>query len=254
MSPRSRAGVADPSQRPERSDRLSAKDEILARLRTALAEPGQPEPLDAEQVPRAYQRADSKQETATDPAKIRDVLVGRLEEYGVHVHRTDAAGLPATVAQALDGKRPVLAAPGVPASWLDAVTDEIAYATGAESARELDAVGAVVTGCHTVIALTGTVVLRSDDVCGARALSLVPDHHVVVVQPEQIVLGVPAGIRRMQEDPCAAWTMVSGPSATSDIELSRVDGVHGPRTLHVIILDPETAENHQETSDDSTDS
>src|SRR5690606_34995268 len=98
---------------------------------------------------------------------------------------------------------------------------------------------AVLTGCHTAIALTGTLVLRGDGQGGRRAISLVPDHHVVVVESEQVVLGVPRAIERMAEDPRAAWTMISGPSATSDIELDRVEGVHGPRRLEIILIEPE---------------
>src|SRR5699024_12823405 len=94
---------------------------------------------------------------------------------------------------------------------------------------------------HTAIALTGTLVLRGDDRGGRRAISLVPDHHVVVVDSEEVVLGVPKAIERMASDPRAAWTMISGPSATSDIELSRVEGVHGPRRLEVGLIEPEPA-------------
>jgi len=98
----------------------------------------------------------------------------------------------------------------------------------------LDAIQAVVTGCTAAIAETGTVVLNSDADQGRRVISLIPDHHVVVVRESQIVADVPDVIALL--DPMRPQTWISGPSATSDIELSRVEGVHGPRKLDVIIL------------------
>lgn len=102
------------------------------------------------------------------------------------------------------------------------------------SARELDAVDAAVIGATVAIAVTGTIVLsgRADE--GRRAISLVPDLLVVVLRPDQVVETVPEGLRLLS--PTAPLTMISGPSATSDIELSRVEGVHGPRSLHVLIV------------------
>ena len=136
---------------------------------------------------------------------------------------------------------------------LERTRDNGAVDDGAPGPRELDVIDAVLTGCHTAIAVTGTLVLRSDDLSGRRALTLVPDRHVVVVQADQVVLGVPKGIERMGEDPSTPWTLISGPSATSDIELERVEGVHGPRQLHVVLVDPEPepdspAPTSQETS------
>lgn len=225
--------------RPQRSARLSAKQEILGRLRTALAVPRRDDVTEAADVPRAYQRADDRQETATDPAKVRQLLVTRLEDYTAVVHRTTAAGVPAAIAEALGHARTVVIPPGLPAEWtshlaLEPVTDD-----GSLSARDLDAVDAVLTGSYGAIALTGTIVLRADDLSGRRILSLIPDLHVVVVDAADVTLGVPRAIERMAQDPTAPWTMISGPSATSDIELSRVEGVHGPRRLHVVLIEPE---------------
>lgn len=226
------------THRPTRTPGLSAKEEILGRVRSALAAPRRDEVTEADDVPRTYQRADDKQEVSTDPAKIRDVLVQRIEDYKGAVHRTTAAQLPDTLAEVLAGTAGVLVPSGVPEEWTASLGD-VQVDDGTASPRELDRVDAVLTGAHTAIAITGTIVLRSDALSGRRAITLVPDVHVVVVEAEQVVLGVPKGIERMNTDPTAAWTMISGPSATSDIELERVEGVHGPRTLHVVLVEPE---------------
>ncbi|HEX7351212.1 LutC/YkgG family protein [Brachybacterium sp.] len=225
--------------RPTRTPGMSAKDEILARVRSALAVPRRDAVTDAADVPRDYQRADDKQELRTAPEKVRGVLVQRLEDYTATVHRTTAAAAPAVIGDVLGDARTVVVPSGLPSSWLGDVAATLVVDDGTASARELDGIDAVLTGCHTAIALTGTLVLRGDDIGGRRAISLVPDHHVVVVDSSQVVLGVPKAIERMAEDPTAAWTMISGPSATSDIELDRVEGVHGPRRLDVVLIEPE---------------
>ncbi|WP_038373243.1 LutC/YkgG family protein [Brachybacterium phenoliresistens] len=224
--------------RPSRVAGMSARDEILARLRSALEVPRRDEVTEPGDVPRTYQRADDRAE-GSDPAKIRQLLVKRLEDYTATVHRTTEAGLPEAVAAALEGAASVIVPPGVPEAWLASSDLSVTRDDGTAGPRALDRIDAVLTGCHTAIATTGTIMLRSDDLSGRRAISLLPDLHVIVVQADQIVLGVPRGIERMGEDPTAPWTMISGPSATSDIELSRVEGVHGPRRLHIVIVEPE---------------
>ncbi|MGO2537188.1 MAG: LutC/YkgG family protein [Brachybacterium tyrofermentans] len=225
-------------QRPVHTPGMSAKEEILARVRTALAAPRRDAVTEAEDVPRDYQRADAKQEVSTDRGKVRDVLVQRLEDYTAVVHRTTADGIPAAIATALGSARRVIVPPGLPETWTGSVDATVIQDDGTASPRDLDAIDAVLTGCHTAIALTGTIALRADDRGGRRAITLVPDHHIVVVEDEQVVLGVPKGIERLGTDPGAPWTLISGPSATSDIELSRVEGVHGPRRLDVVLVEP----------------
>ena len=107
-------------------------------------------------------------------------------------------------------------------------------------ARELDALDGVVTGCALGIAETGTIVLDGAEASGRRALTLVPDLHLCVVHEEQIVASVPDAVDRLAEAARAGRpiTLVSGPSATSDIELDRVEGVHGPRRLEVLVVAP----------------
>lgn len=230
-------------ERPVRTPGMSAKEEILARARAALAVPRRDAVTEAADVPRAYMRADDRSETATDPAKVRDMLVRRIEDYEAAVTRTERAQLPAAIAAALAEAASLVVPPELPGEWTAGIEQRIVRDDGALGPRELDGIDAVLTGCHTAIAATGTIVLRADGLGGRRVLSLVPDLHVVVVEAEQVALGVPRAIERMAADPTAAWTMISGPSATSDIELERVEGVHGPRRLHVILVeDPAPAD------------
>jgi L-lactate dehydrogenase complex protein LldG len=206
---------------------VSAREEVLARIRTALA--GQPEPAD---VPRAY-RERGEHPPGTRP--LLELLTDRLVDYKAAVLPCSADGVPSAVAQALAerGLRRVAAPAGIPAEWLgdvEALRDDPPL--GVEA---LDAADAVVTACAVAVAETGTIVLDGDADQGRRALTLVPDVHLVVVRAEQVVQTVPEAIARL--DPQRPLTMISGPSATSDIELNRVEGVHGPRTLIVVLAD-----------------
>jgi L-lactate dehydrogenase complex protein LldG len=161
----------------------------------------------------------------TDPL---DLLTERIEDYRATVTRCPSDRVEETIAQLLE-RRGVIVPPGLPWQVPDAVPD-----TG-QRAAELDRIDAVVTACRVAIATTGTIVLDHQPDQGRRALTLVPDTHVCVVLAEQVVETVPEAFRRL--DPSRPTTWISGPSATSDIELSRVEGVHGPRNLHVILVD-----------------
>jgi L-lactate dehydrogenase complex protein LldG len=204
---------------------VSAREEVLGRIRTALA--GQPEPAD---VPRAYR---THGEHAAGSPALLELLTDRLVDYKAAVLPCAAADVPAVVSGALAerGLRRVVAPAGVPAAWLgdaEPLRDDPPLAVQA-----LDGADAVVTACAVAVAETGTIVLDGDADQGRRALTLVPDVHVVVVRAEQVVQTVPEAIARL--DPLRPLTMISGPSATSDIELNRVEGVHGPRTLIVVL-------------------
>jgi L-lactate dehydrogenase complex protein LldG len=164
-------------------------------------------------------------------APVEDLLsmfVERVEDYRATVVRCMTSELDSEIAAALDGAGAIV--PGdLPWSVPGAIVDS------GQRAAELDRIDAVVTAAAVAIALTGTVVLDHGPGQGRRALSLVPDHHVCVVRRDQVVAGVPEAVARL--DPMRPQTWISGPSATSDIELNRVEGVHGPRRLHVILVD-----------------
>ncbi len=207
---------------------MSARDEVLARIRSALA--GQPAPPE---VPRSYRR--QGEHPPGSPALLA-LLDDRLVDYRATVLTCVVDEVPAVIARALGerGLRRVVAPAGVPAGWLGDA--EILRDEPPLPVEALDAADAVVTGCAVAVAETGTIVLDGDADQGRRALTLVPDVHVVVVRAEQVVQTVPEALARL--DPLRPLTMISGPSATSDIELSRVEGVHGPRTLVVVLASP----------------
>jgi L-lactate dehydrogenase complex protein LldG len=157
-----------------------------------------------------------------------DLFAERVADYRATVTRCPAADLAATVASALDGAAAVVTPAGLDVDVPGAVVDD-----GLTHA-ELDAVDAVVTSAAVGIAETGTVVLDHGAGQGRRAITLLPDLHVCVVRESQVVPDVPDALTRL--DPQRPQTWISGPSATSDIELSRVEGVHGPRRLHVVLV------------------
>jgi len=161
-----------------------------------------------------------------------------VAEYCATVHHTARDGLPSLIATILAsvGDTRAVVPIGLPADWLADVPSSVVVCTddGGMATEDLDGVDAVVTGCAVAIAETGTVVLDAAPDQGRRVITLLPDHHVCVVAAERIVTTVPEGLARL--DPTRPLTMISGPSATSDIELTRVEGVHGPRNLDVIIV------------------
>jgi L-lactate dehydrogenase complex protein LldG len=205
---------------------MNAREEILGRIRTALG----PDRAAPEEVRRDYRLTDERGATV-----LLDVLVDRLEDYQATVLRCAPSEVAATVSSGLrtalgehDGAD-VVVAPGVPDEWRPdgAVQDD------GRPAVALADYAATVTGVAVAMAETGTLVLDGSPLTGRRALSLLPDCLVCVVEVAQVVGSVPEGLAVL--DPTAPLTMVSGPSATSDIELSRVEGVHGPRTLVVVL-------------------
>ena len=213
----------------------TAREEILARVRSALGDVTQPDPALDVPVEWEYGR----------PTAMPDVL-GRFAEmctdYKATVVRCGATEVPDRIAALLtdSGVRSVVLPDGLEPSWRQAV--EAAGITVRDdepqlSRAELDAIDGVITAAAVGIAETGTIVLDHASDQGRRALSLVPDTHLVVVRADQVVSDVPEAVARLADAVAggAALTWISGPSATSDIELSRVEGVHGPRRLLVVL-------------------
>jgi L-lactate dehydrogenase complex protein LldG len=190
---------------------VSAKEEILGRVRMAVGEASPAE------VPRDYRGSG----TVADPVEL---FCARVSDYRATVHRDLDA-----LHELCRGR--VVRAPGV--EW-DAPADSPDL-----SPTDLDSIDTALTGCALAIAETGTIVLDGGSLSGRRALTLVPDHHICLVRADQVVGSVPEAIERLAETARAGRpiTFVSGPSATSDIELERVEGVHGPRRLDVIVVD-----------------
>ncbi|MDJ0342971.1 LUD domain-containing protein [Streptomyces sp. H10-C2] len=213
----------------------SSRERVLGRIRRALADVPRDERPDGVPVERDYLRVHG---TRT-PEQTTALLAGHLADYRALVHRCPADGLPALIAALLAGRgaRSVVVPAGLPDNWLSAATGvELVQDTLTLTPGELDAADSVLTGCAVAIAETGTIVLDASAGQGRRRITLVPDHHICVVQaPGQIVDSVPEAMGRL--DPARPLTWISGPSATSDIELDRVEGVHGPRTLEVILVE-----------------
>jgi L-lactate dehydrogenase complex protein LldG len=201
---------------------MSVRDEVLNRIRAVR-------PTARVVVPRDYAVDDAVDDRV-------DLFVERVADYRATVRRCTPSTVPEAVAGLLVGVPRIVAPYGVPREWFTSYPGVVGADDGL-SVADLDAPGlAVVTGCAVAIATTGTIVLDAGPDQGRRALTLVPDHHVCVVRAEQIVAGVPAALRRIA-DPTRALTFISGPSATSDIELNRVEGVHGPRRLDVVVVE-----------------
>ncbi|MDN3295205.1 lactate utilization protein C [Streptomyces ficellus] len=215
---------------------MNSRERVLARVRRALADvPREERPRDFP-VPRDYLRRHGDGERSA--ARTAALLAGNLADYRAVVHRTSTAGLPGLLARLLaeHGSRSVVLPPGLPPEWLAAADVTVVRDRETVTPAELDAVDTVVTGCAVAIAETGTLVLDGGPDQGRRRITLVPDHHLCVVRvPGQVVDSVPQALERL--DPARPLTWISGPSATSDIELDRVEGVHGPRTLEVILVE-----------------
>ncbi|MBL3803862.1 LUD domain-containing protein [Streptomyces sp. BRB081] len=205
---------------------MNARETVLGRVRDALTLALQPEA----EVPRAYRTG----RTLPDDERLA-LFVDRLVDYKAEVHTCTAERTAATVARVLAsrGARHVGVPPGLDRAWLAAFGGTVQEDRADIPAPSLDALDGVVTASRVSCAETGTIFLDGEPDQGRRALSLVPDLHVCVVDLSSVAVGVPEALARLT--PHRPTTLISGPSATSDIELERVEGVHGPRTLDVVI-------------------
>jgi L-lactate dehydrogenase complex protein LldG len=213
---------------------VNAREEVLARI--AAAHRAAPPPdLPYEEISRQYRTASDFSAEA-----LTELLIDRLLDYRALVRQCSPDDLAAEIADAL-GRRSaqtVVAPAGLDLSWTASISAQVLTDGSSTddqlSVSELDAADGVVTGCAAAIAETGTLILDGSPGQGRRVLTLIPDYHLCVVLLDQIVADVPQALARLEAT--RPLTMISGPSATSDIELNRVEGVHGPRTLEVIIV------------------
>ncbi|MDQ3156230.1 MAG: lactate utilization protein C [Actinomycetota bacterium] len=216
---------------------MSARDDVLSRIRSALRDAPQ-----APEIPRAY-----RQTSGLDPEALVEQMVDRLVDYKARVHVVAAADAPGTIAGLLAESGSYAVPHGLDTAWLAEVgrSGDAAGGGGVPrrmvdapesplSVAELDGVDAVVTGSAVAVAETGTIVLDGSPDQGRRVISLVPDRHICILLAQDITGILPEALRRL--DGTRPLTWISGPSATSDIELERVEGVHGPRKLDVIII------------------
>lgn len=196
----------------------TARDEILGRVRRALAD------VEPDREPVVSPRL-----AAQPHAEVVDLFAERVEDYRAVVVRCTPQQVSRKVAAALPAGASVVVPAGLSVTVKGATVDD-----GTLTAYDLDAIDAVVTDARVGIAETGTIVLDHAEGQGRRAITLVPDLHVCIVRADQVVPDVPDAVDLL--DPARPCTWISGPSATSDIELDRVEGVHGPRTLVMVLV------------------
>lgn len=201
---------------------VNAREQILARARRALSDaPATPV------IPRDYHHG-----AAPQTLELVERFAQRVSDYRARVHYAEPGALAGTVGQVLAGTVTLAVPADLPEDWFAGYAGTV---QPDPPVVQLDQPGvSVLTGCAVAVAETGTIVLDAGPGQGRRVLTLVPDHHVCVVRVDQIAAGVPQALQRLA-DPTRPLTFISGPSATSDIELRRVEGVHGPRRLDVVI-------------------
>ena len=216
----------------------SARDEILARIRKST-----PDDTDDMRLIQEWMgiRRPYHKRGGLDPEDRLQMLEDRLQDYGAGVYHSSEAALPKTIASALKtrGKHKMVVPSELPQAWLPSAAD----LPGLEVLKDeqlgyeaLDGCDGVITGCTLAIAFTGTIILQSVPQEGRRAITLIPDYHICIVKIDQIVELVPEALERLRAHGTRPITFFSGPSATADIEMTRIQGVHGPRVLDAVIV------------------
>jgi L-lactate dehydrogenase complex protein LldG len=226
---------------------VNAREEVLARIAAAHYAAAPPD-LRYEDITREYRTSSGSPAEA-----LTELLIDRLVDYRALVRQCSLDDLGATITDAIAerGAHTVVVPAGLDPSWTAGLSANVRTdepSSGDQlSVSELDALDGVITSCAVAIAETGTLILDGSSGQGRRVLTLIPDYHLCVVFADQIVPDVPQALVRLTAT--RPLTMISGPSATSDIELNRVEGVHGPRTLEVIIVHPSTGSGRLERSE-----
>ena len=213
----------------------AGREAILARIRSAR------QSTDAgttsAEIPRSYERCGT-----LSPAARLVLFEERLHEYGADTIRVTPSSLPAELASMIEQAAitRIAVPPALPSSWLTAnVTWLVDHNL---PASEIETAHAVLTGASIAVASTGTIVLQHGAHEGRRVLTLLPDHHFCVIREEQLVETLPEAMGYLGQNPLLPTTLISGPSATADIEMTRIKGVHGPRFLHVLLVQSEAAD------------
>lgn len=216
------------------ADPSNSRAAILSSVRRSLGAPSTSEAIASEYgaIARTYSISSRAAEQA-----LTDLFADRLREYDAGVYFTSISTISTRIAEILTarGKKSLTIPPHIPQEWLPqdyAFTD-----TTRLDAYQLDKTEGVLTGCTVAIAVTGSIVLQNAPAQGPRILSLVPDYHLCVVSTDQIVATVPEAFEKLQATSTLPTTFISGPSATADIEMTRIKGVHGPRFLDVLIVE-----------------
>lgn len=204
---------------------MSSRDAVLGAVRSAIRGAVAPE------VVRSYDR-----QLDLGRTELIDLFVERVDDYRADVRKVARSDLAHTIGSVLAryGATSVVVPADLDPEWLTTVTCSVVRDSPTLAPRELDSISAVITASAVGIALTGTIVLDAGAAQGRRVISLIPDLHVCVIEEDQVVGTVPEALPRLE--PTRPLTWISGPSATSDIELDRVEGVHGPRTLVVLVV------------------
>ena len=215
----------------------TAKETILSRIRYATGDVPRDESPEDVPIERGY-----RTEGDLTGSELVDLFAETVAEYEATVHRVNEEDLPGAIKEALGrrGVKKLVVPADLPKTWIpedvEVLRDSPAEHLGNDT---LDGSDGVLTGCAVGIAQTGTIVLDSGETQGRRVITLLPDYHLCVVKEEQVLDLVPEAITLLREavkNEGRAVTFISGPSATSDIELERVEGVHGPRTLEIIVV------------------